>query len=180
MKSSLLAALLGGLAILGSGPGACAQTPRALKAPNALSVTGQAVKGMESFDTLMTSFLKRHGVPGAALAVVRGGKIIYARGFGYADLVAKAPVQPESLFRIASVSKPITSAAVMQLVERKKLRLDDRVFDVLKLERAGKGKVDPRLKTVTVRHLLLHTGGWDRSAILSSHSTNGSSTPRLR
>ena len=45
-------------------------------------MTGRAVKGMESFDKLMTSFIARHNVPGAALAVVRGGKIIYARGFG--------------------------------------------------------------------------------------------------
>jgi len=150
--------MLGAAAILGLALGARAETPPAQAVP----VTGRAVKGMESFDTLMTSFIARHNVPGAALAVVRGGKIIYARGFGHADRDTHTPVQPESLFRIASVSKPITSAAVMQLVQGKKLRLDDRVFDILKLKPIGKGKVDPRLKAVTVRHLLQHTGGWDR------------------
>ena len=160
MKASLLATLTTlGFALVGQ-----ARTPAAPVKAQAPPVTGRAVKGMESFDRLMTSFIARHNVPGAALAVVRDGKIVYARGFGYADRDTRAPVGPGSLFRIASVSKPITSAAVMQLVERKdkKLRLGDRVFDILKLEPAGKGKVDPRLKGITVRQLLLHTGGWDR------------------
>jgi N-acyl-D-amino-acid deacylase len=132
-------------------------------APARLPVTGPAVAGLESFDNLMTSFVKTHRIPGASLAVVRNGKIIYARGFGYADTASGHAVKPDSLFRIASLSKPITSAAIMQLVDRGKLRLDDRVFDILKLKPVGKGEIDPRLKKVTVRQLLLHTGGWDRS-----------------
>jgi CubicO group peptidase (beta-lactamase class C family) len=131
-------------------------------APAPLPVTGPARASMESFDNLMISFIRKHRIPGAALAVVRKGRIVYARGFGYADPAAGKAMQPDSLFRIASISKPITSAAIMQLVDRKKLRLSDRVFDILDLEPAGKGKVDPRLKKVTVRQLLLHTGGWDR------------------
>ena len=132
-------------------------------APAPLPVTGPSIAGLESFDNLMTSFVKTHRIPGATLAVVRKGKIVYARGFGYADPAAKESMQPDSLLRIASLSKPITSAAIMQLVDRKKLRLSDRVFDILDLKPIGKGKIDPRLKKVTVRHLLLHTGGWDRS-----------------
>ena len=128
-----------------------------------LPVTGPARTGLESFDNLMIEFIRPHKVPGAALAVVRNGKIVYARGFGYADQTAKKPVQPDSLFRIASISKPITSAAIMQLVDHKKLNLDDHVFDILKIKPIDKGRIDPRLKKITVRHLLLHTGGWDRS-----------------
>jgi len=131
-------------------------------APAPLPVTGPAQAGMESFDNLMISFVKTHSIPGATLAVVRKGKIVYARGFGYADPTARKPMKPDSLFRIASLSKPITSAAIMQLVDRKKLRLDDRIFDILNLKPIGKGKIDPRWKKVTVRQLLLHTGGWDR------------------
>jgi N-acyl-D-amino-acid deacylase len=111
----------------------------------------------------MISFVRTHRIPGATLAVVRKGKIVYARGFGYADPAAGKAMQPDSLFRIASISKPITSAAIMQLVDRKKLRLSDSVFDILGLKPVGGGKIDPRLKKVTVRQLLLHTGGWDRS-----------------
>ena len=126
-----------------------------------LPVTGRLVAGMESFDDLMISFITKHRVPGGTLAVVRGGRIVYARGFGYADPSTGEKMRPDSLFRIASVSKPITAAAVMRLVEDKKLSLDDRVLDILKLKPTGKRKVDPRLKKVTVRQLLVHTAGWD-------------------
>jgi len=128
-----------------------------------LPVTGPGRPGMKSFDELMVSFIRTHGVPGAALAVVRHGKLVYARGFGHADLDRKTPVRPDALFRIASVSKPITSAAIMQLVERRKLSLSDRLLDVIPSRPHGRGQVDPDLKKVTIRHLLLHTGGWDRA-----------------
>ena len=134
----------------------------ALAPARPVPVTGANRPGMKSLDEMMVSFIRTHDVPGGALAVVRNRKIVYARGFGYADPASKTPVRPDALFRIASVSKPITSAAIMQLVERNKLRLSDRVFDILPTRAHGNGKVDPRLKTVTIRHLLLHTGGWDR------------------
>jgi N-acyl-D-amino-acid deacylase len=125
-----------------------------------LPVTGKAPTALASFDKLMTSFVRKHRLPGAALAVGRSGKVVYARGFGYADREAKRPVQPQSLFRIASISKPITAAAVLQLVERGKLKLDASVFALLGLKPPKRG-FDPRWKQVTVRHLLLHRGGWD-------------------
>jgi N-acyl-D-amino-acid deacylase len=90
--------------------------------------------------------------------------MVYARGFGYADVESREPVQPQSRFRIASISKPITAVAVMQLVEQGKLKLDDKVLEVLKLQprRVEGTKGDARLLEVTVRHCLEHTGGWDR------------------
>ncbi|MDP6046300.1 MAG: serine hydrolase domain-containing protein [Phycisphaerae bacterium] len=132
-------------------------------APAPVPVSGPSVAGLESFDNLMTSFVRTHRVPGATLAVVRNGKIVYARGFGYADSKTRRAMKPDSLFRIASLSKPITSAAIMHLVDRKKLSLDDRVWDILNLKPRHGGKIDPRLKKVTVRHLLLHNGGWDQA-----------------
>jgi N-acyl-D-amino-acid deacylase len=93
-----------------------------------------------------------------------GGRLVYARGFGYADKDAKTPMRPDTLQRIASISKPITAVAVLQLVERGRLKLDDRVLDVLKLDTADGVPHDPRWRDVTVRHLLHHTGGWDREA----------------
>ena len=71
-------------------------------------------------------------------------------------------VQPDSLFRIASASKPITSVAIHQLIERGLLSYDTRVVDVLDLEPPPGRTADPRLDEVTVDHLLYHTGGWDR------------------
>ena len=83
-----------------------------------LPITGTAAPGMASYDKAVAEVMKKYAVAGRAVAVMRDGKLIYARGFGYADVEHETPVQPEALFRIASVSKPITGVAVMKLVEK--------------------------------------------------------------
>ena len=116
------------------------------------------------FDDLMTAFLTEHQAPGGSLAVARRGKLVYARGFGLADAGRKRPVRADSLFRVASVSKPLTAVAVLQLVGRGRVNLDDPVLKYVGLEphlEPG-AEVDPRWATVTVRQCLHHTGGWDR------------------
>src|SRR5436305_11443527 len=65
-----------------------------------IPATGKTDKRLSQFDRLMTDFLREHQVPGAALAVARNGKIVYARGFGYADVAKKESVDPDALFRI--------------------------------------------------------------------------------
>jgi CubicO group peptidase (beta-lactamase class C family) len=122
------------------------------------AATGTAVPTMSSYDSAVQQFMQRWSVPGAAVAVVRDGRLVFARGYGLADVATGAAVQPDSLFRIASVSKPITSAAVMKLVEDGGLLLDLAVFPYLGLGTPS----DSRLNLITVRHLLEHTGGWDR------------------
>jgi CubicO group peptidase (beta-lactamase class C family) len=138
------------------------QKPKSKPVPE----TGQPVPGLEPFDRMMRAFLAKQGIPGASLAVVKDGRLVYVRGFGYADVERKQPVRPDSLFRIASLSKQITAVAILRLVERKKLSLDDRVLDIIKIKpHFNKGtKFDPRWNTVTIRQLLHHTGGWDRDA----------------
>jgi CubicO group peptidase (beta-lactamase class C family) len=137
---------------------------RADSPQSAVETTGRADPRLASFDRLMRDFLREHELPGAALAVAREGKLVYARGFGQADRATGEPVQPRSLFRIASISKPLTAAAVLQLVERGRLKLGDRVFDTLQLQvpKGEGGRFDPRWKKVTIEHLLQHRGGWDR------------------
>lgn len=129
-----------------------------------LPVTGKANADLMSFDKLMESFVEQHKVPGAALAISRQGKLIYARGFGFADVEKQEPVEPAALFRIASISKPITAVAVMQLVEQGKLGLDEKILDRVKLKpHLEEGaKIDERWRQITLRHLLQHRGGWDR------------------
>jgi N-acyl-D-amino-acid deacylase len=127
--------------------------------------TGTVFEDLKSFDELMRSFVQEQKIPGAALAVAKDGRVVYARGFGYADLETHQPVQPDSLFRIASVSKPITAVAVLRLVDQGKLSLDDAVLDLLPPHEAhlpAGREQDPRLRDITIRHLLQHTGGWDR------------------
>jgi CubicO group peptidase (beta-lactamase class C family) len=123
-----------------------------------IAATGQPAPRLAAFDALVTRLLQKYEVPGAALAVVKDGRLVLARGYGLADVDRQEPVQPDSLFRIASLSKPFTSAAILTLVERGKLRLDDRAF-----ARLGLGEpADPRVKRITIRELLLHAGGWNR------------------
>ena len=104
-------------------------------------------------------------VPGGALAVVKDRRLIYARGYGWANRDAKIPVKADSLFRIASISKPITGVAVMKLVEQGKLDLNAKAFPFLNMHPAVMSFRDPepRLRDITIRQLLQHTGGWDRN-----------------
>jgi N-acyl-D-amino-acid deacylase len=113
----------------------------------------------------MASFMAKFRPPGASLAVTYRGRLVYAKGFGYADLEKKERVEATSLFRIASLSKPFTSVAVTQLAERGKLKLDDPVLKYVRLAPviAPAARFDARIKDVTVRHCLQHTGGWDRA-----------------
>ncbi|HBI45603.1 MAG TPA: hypothetical protein DDY78_22540 [Planctomycetales bacterium] len=133
------------------------------KSAGDLPVSGKANPNLASFDRVMEKVVREHHVPGAALAVARNGRIVYARGYGYADLDKKEPVEPNALFRIASVTKPFTAVAVLQLVEGGKLHLNDKVFHVLELKAPNGPKVtfDERWKNVTILHLLQHRGGWD-------------------
>jgi len=164
MRISLAMNLLGVLLAL------AAPVARAAVPTHGMPMTGVVQPELAPLDELMVSFITDHAVPGAALAVAKDGRLLYARGFGYGDIGSKIPVQPGSLFRIASLSKPITATAVLQLVEAKKLRLGDPVLALLTSEKPGSAavlavpagaKVDPLLEKVTVLDLLHHTGGWD-------------------
>ena len=75
-----------------------------------------AAQQLNEFDRTMIREMQDRGAVGAAVAVTRFGRLVYTRGFGYADLETSEPVQPTSLFRIGSMSKPITAVAVLQLV----------------------------------------------------------------
>ena len=134
------------------------------KEGEAVVSTGRQFAELKSFDELMEGFVRDNELPGAALAVAKDGRLVYARGFGYADVEEKQPVQPESLFRIASISKPFTAVATLQLVEQGKLGLNDSVFGLLphKPHLAEGDSIDLRLGQVTIAHLLRHQGGWDR------------------
>jgi N-acyl-D-amino-acid deacylase len=130
----------------------------------AFALTGIADSKTAGYDAMLADFMKRLQPPGGALAVSKDGRLVYARGFGLADVKRRQAVEPTALFRIASLSKPFTATAVMQLVEAGRLRLDDKVFRVLRLTPfLGRGaRVDPRIYEISVLNCLQHTAGWDR------------------
>ena len=134
-----------------------------------IPISGTPVPGMEAADEAFTKFMKRHAIPGGSAAIMKDGKLIYARGFGFADRDAKKPVQPDTLFRIASISKPITSLVIARLVEEGKLRYDQKAIPWLGYPTPDYegAKRDPRLDSITIRQLLQHSGGWDRSTALN-------------
>ena len=127
--------------------------------------------GRSAVDAALSGPVARGEIPGVvAVAVTRTG-VIYQGAFGVADLPSRRPLQTDSIFRIASMTKPITSVALMQLVEAGRLRLDDpaskyfpeladvKVFERFD-ERTRAYTVRPAKKTITVRHLLTHTAGF--------------------
>src|SRR5215207_5822007 len=114
--------------------------------------TGRVVPRLEHYDRAVADLIARWSIPGAALAIAKDGRLVLARGYGLAFVEEDAPVRPDSLFRIASVSKPITAAAVLRLVEQGRLTLDTPAFRLLDyLEPPPDAQVDPRIWGVTVR-----------------------------
>jgi CubicO group peptidase (beta-lactamase class C family) len=136
----------------------------ALVAPAfSIAQTGRPVLALSSLDAVMQQALARYSVKGGAIAVVKDGHLIFARGYGWADSESQLPVQPDSLFRWASTSKTLTAAAVMCLAERGEINLDTPIFSILNQYSPYNGKLgDSRLSGITVRHVLHHVGGWDR------------------
>lgn len=111
---------------------------------------------------MVQRFMTEHHVPGLSLAIARQGHLVYQQGFGVADRDTGEKVTPGHLFRIASVSKPVTAVAIFSLIGQGRLKLDDRVFGEQGVLKFDFGKNYPGMvEKITVHHLLTHTcGGW--------------------
>ena len=103
-------------------------------------------------DDFVQTEMRRQKIPGLALAVLRDGRIVNARGYGLSNVEVNVPVTPESIFQSGSVGKQFTATAVMMLVEEGRVRLDDRITEVFPESPEAWNKV-------TIRHLLTHTSG---------------------
>lgn len=146
-----------GAAVALPGGAAGAAAARAGTRPRVWRVTGHGLPGLDDFDATVMDFMEERSIPCGSLAVTRGGRLLLARGYTWrADPMPDT--RPTSLFRTASVTKPITAAAVLRLVQEGRLSLADRAAGLLGLGTAA----DPRLADVTVLRLLQHLGGWDR------------------
>jgi len=130
-----------------------------------------AQTGRAAVDAVLSGAVTRGEVPGVVAIAATRRDVIYQGAFGVADLPSRRPLQTDSIFRIASMTKPVTSVALMQLVEAGRLRLDDpaskylpELADVKVFERydarTGAYTVRPATKAITVRHVLTHTAGF--------------------
>jgi len=118
----------------------------------AFSQTQLAPDSAEKIDKLVTDTLARTGVPGASIAVVKDGALVYVKAYGDAKVEPKAPATTQMRYSIGSISKQFTATAILLLQEQGKLSLDDKVAKYIPdLTRANE---------VTIRQLLSHTSGY--------------------
>lgn len=146
------------LVLLASAASLAAQEP-----PASTVASNPDVQGAERlFSAWLEAQMAYRGLPGIAVGVVRDQDLVWAKGFGWADIKAKRPMTPATRFRMASHSKLFTATAIMQLREQGKVRLDDPVVKylpwfTLKPAEANDGPV-------TVEQLLTHASGLPREA----------------
>lgn len=171
-KRSLSATLLLTAVTLLAGARVQGQEPKPLSAPakavaekvapakQPMAIVALTAPDVEAFlDGLMPAQLQREDIAGAVVLVVKDGKVLFAKGYGYSDVAKKAPISPDgTLFRPGSVSKLFTWTAVMQLVEQGKLDLDRDVNDYLDVKIPARES-----KPITLRDILTHTPGFEEA-----------------
>jgi CubicO group peptidase (beta-lactamase class C family) len=124
----------------------CAAALRPQEAP---TLPADAITAIEA---AIQSEQKRMKIPGLAVAIGRAGEIRYSRGFGLADVENQVPATPQTRFRTASIAKPMTAVAIMQLASQGRLDLDIDHRRYVKV-------LHPRFGVITLRHLLCHQSG---------------------
>ncbi|KUG09984.1 serine hydrolase domain-containing protein [Solirubrum puertoriconensis] len=115
-------------------------------------VTAAAKAKPDSVDRFMQRAMQRHHIPGAAVAVVQGGKVVKMQTYGMANLQWQAAVTPQTAFQIASVTKPLTATLLGVLVQEGKLKLEERIGTYL-------DSIPEAWQSVTVRELAAHQSG---------------------
>ena len=142
----------------GGTPAATTTVPATLSTP---ALDDTAALG-DFIDGIMKAHMDQLRIPGAVVAIIKNGRVLYAKGYGYQNIEKNIPVDPaKSLFRIGSTSKLFTWTAVMQLVEQGKLSLDGDVNSYLKTFKIP----DKFGKPIRIRDLMTHTPGFEDGAL---------------
>jgi methyl acetate hydrolase len=134
------------------------------------SASAQNSPASAALDASLRGAIERKDVPGVVVLITDRKGVLYENAFGVADVATGRPLAADALFRIASMTKPVTSVALMQLVEQGKISLDDPAEkylpelknpQVIESFNAATGdyKLRPASKPATVRHMLTHTSG---------------------
>lgn len=137
--------------------------------------TGEYDKTMESIDKFIEQKMNKSGIVGLGAAIIVNDRLIWTKGYGYADKKNKTPFTPNTIMNIASVSKNIVGASLMCAVEDNKVSLDEDVSNYLPFKIVN--PFFPKEK-ITLRNLATHTSGiFDRSEIYDSTYHFGSDSP---
>ena len=144
------------------------ESPQELVAAEPESV-GFSTERLARIDTVVNDYITKECFPGAVAFIARHGKIVYYKSFGMRDPAAQDPMEKDDIFRIASMTKGMTSVAVMMLYEEGRFLLDDPVSKyipefknpqvLVKLNPDLTYVAKPASKEITIRHLLTHTSG---------------------
>jgi len=129
--------------------------------------TVRLVTDLAAFDDPVRAFMTTYSVPAASIAVTHDGRLVYRKAYGDQDLGAAQPATPQSLFRLGSVSKTVTSVAVWKLIEQGRLHLGDTIFGAGGVlgTTYGTPPYGPHITEITLQELLQHTsGGWTNTA----------------
>ena len=132
-------------------------TRRSIPLALVLFLAASAIARADPTDDFIKAEMKRQNIPGLSLAIVKDGQVIKAAGYGLADRNRKIPATPETVYKIASVSKQFIATGIMLLVQEGRLGVDDRISKHLDGPPAA-------WKDITIRHLLTHTSGIVREA----------------
>ncbi len=133
-----------------------------------LPVSGTPVPELDVFDQTMQKYMNDRSIKAGVLVVMKDGAIVLEHGYGWKDKTLQTPLQPDAMFRLASIIKPVTEASILKLIGEGKISADDKVFCVTgspsncQLTISPFGTPDSRLKDITIQNLMDHEGGWDR------------------
>jgi N-acyl-D-amino-acid deacylase len=138
---------------------------------SAIPVSGGYVAELEILDKTLFGFIQERDIGAAQLVVIKDGVVILNHAYGWYDVEHTRPFTTDGVMRIASITKPITLAAIRNLFEENKLSATQKVFCLegspadclLNIEPMPGATIDPKLKDITVIQLIDHKGGWDRA-----------------
>ena len=122
---------------------------------------GLSAERLERISAVLRADVENRVIPGAVMLIARGGRVGYAEAFGFRDREQGAPMTLDAIFRVASMTKPVTSVAAMMLAEEGRLQLSAPVADYLSEFRDRTIGIErvPARRTMTVQDLLRHTSG---------------------
>ena len=161
---------------------ACKQNPSDVATPESVGLSSDTLKIAES---KMQEYVDNGKLAGISTLVIKDGKVVQRANFGFADIKTKSPIESNTIFRIFSMTKPITAVALMTLYDEGKFNLDDDIskyipeFKDTKVYQKNRNSFElvPQDNEMTIRHLLTHTSGlsygWSKSYVDSLYNVTG-------
>ncbi len=132
-------------------------------APTNRPGSGPIVPELAPLESAMSNVLTAHKLEAGTLALMKDSKLVFRQGYGWRDTNFTKVIHPDNLFRLASVTKPITASAIYKLVAAGKITTNTLVYAYLGIPPWNGTLGDSRITNITVQHLLDHAGGWNKN-----------------